>query len=127
MKKSLENKCYPWLQMKNMRSSVINRSNKSLSYFSIRLENLSKAPGNLTVDDLEDFCSLATHYASITPQSFRKVIPKNNKINISFVFSRNFIHVYIMKQIDLYLKRLIPFIKHYAYLFQFKNYFKQIN
>ncbi|CAF4002774.1 unnamed protein product, partial [Rotaria sp. Silwood2] len=33
---------------------------------------LSKAPSNLTNDDLEDFCSLANHYASNTPQSFRK-------------------------------------------------------
>ncbi|CAF3881411.1 unnamed protein product [Rotaria sp. Silwood2] len=33
---------------------------------------LSKAPSNLTVDDLDDFCSLANHYASNTPQSFRK-------------------------------------------------------
>jgi hypothetical protein len=37
------------------------------------LEFLSKAPSNLTTDDLEDFCSLAHHYASNTPQSFRKV------------------------------------------------------
>ena len=36
------------------------------------LDFLSKAPSNLTVDDLEDFCSLANHYASNTPQSFRK-------------------------------------------------------
>jgi hypothetical protein len=43
------------------------------SHFSIRLEFLSKAPSKLTVDDLEDFCSLANHYASTTPQSFRKV------------------------------------------------------
>ncbi|CAF4926554.1 unnamed protein product [Rotaria sp. Silwood1] len=33
---------------------------------------LSKAPSNLTIGDLEDFCSLANHYASNTPQSFRK-------------------------------------------------------
>ncbi|CAF3202990.1 unnamed protein product [Rotaria socialis] len=33
---------------------------------------ISKAPANLTTDDLEDFCSLANHYASNTPQSFRK-------------------------------------------------------
>ncbi|CAF4231250.1 unnamed protein product, partial [Adineta steineri] len=30
------------------------------------------APTNLTIDDLDDFCSLAIHYASNTPQSFRK-------------------------------------------------------
>ncbi|UJR13830.1 hypothetical protein I4U23_000841 [Adineta vaga] len=36
------------------------------------IEFLSKAPANLSVDDLEDFCSLANHYASNTPQSFRK-------------------------------------------------------
>ncbi|CAF1159072.1 unnamed protein product [Adineta steineri] len=36
------------------------------------IEFLSKAPSNLTNDDLEDFCSLANHYASTTPQSFRK-------------------------------------------------------
>ncbi|CAM4866542.1 unnamed protein product [Rotaria socialis] len=33
---------------------------------------LSKAPSNLSMDDLDDFCSLANHYASNTPQSFRK-------------------------------------------------------
>lgn len=40
---------------------------------SLSLDFLSKAPANLTLDDLEDFCSLAIHYASNTPQSFRKV------------------------------------------------------
>jgi hypothetical protein len=37
------------------------------------LDFLSKAPAKLSNDDLEDFCSLANHYASNTPQSFRKV------------------------------------------------------
>jgi len=41
---------------------------------SLCLEFLSKAPSNLTTDDLEDFCALAHHYASNTPQSFRKVL-----------------------------------------------------
>ncbi|CAF4042349.1 unnamed protein product [Rotaria magnacalcarata] len=36
------------------------------------IDFISKAPANLTTDDLEDFCSLANHYASNTPQSFRK-------------------------------------------------------
>ncbi|CAF1642591.1 unnamed protein product [Adineta ricciae] len=36
------------------------------------IEFLSKALANLEVADLEDFCSLANHYASNTPQSFRK-------------------------------------------------------
>ncbi|CAF1012052.1 unnamed protein product, partial [Didymodactylos carnosus] len=36
------------------------------------VEFLSKAPSNLSENDLEDFCSLANHYASNTPQSFRK-------------------------------------------------------
>ena len=39
----------------------------------IELDFLIKAPAKLTNDDLEDFCSLANHYASNTPQSFRKV------------------------------------------------------
>ncbi|CAF0721847.1 unnamed protein product [Didymodactylos carnosus] len=33
---------------------------------------LSQAASNLSANDLEDFCSLANHYASNTPQSFRK-------------------------------------------------------
>ncbi|UJR33379.1 hypothetical protein I4U23_020827 [Adineta vaga] len=33
---------------------------------------LSKAPANLTIPDLDDFCSLANLYATNTPQSFRK-------------------------------------------------------
>jgi hypothetical protein len=68
------------------------------SHFSIRLEFLSKAPSNLTIGDLEDFCSLANHYASTTPQSFRKVtmIKKKKLINIKIFFFRNFIHVYLM-------------------------------
>ena len=37
------------------------------------IDFLSKAPANLTVADLDDFCSLANHYATNTPQSFRKV------------------------------------------------------
>jgi len=42
-------------------------------HFLFGLDFLSKAPGNLAMDDLDDFCSLANHYASNTPQSFRKV------------------------------------------------------
>ncbi len=44
-----------------------------------------------------------------------------------FFFSRNFIHVYLMKSIDPFLKKLVLFIKLYVYLCQFKNCYKQIN
>ena len=42
------------------------------SIFSI-LDIISEFPSQLAADDIEDFCSLAQHYSSKTPQSFRKV------------------------------------------------------
>jgi len=52
---------------------LVNIQNEYVIIYPIILEYLSKAPSNLTNADLEDFCSLANHYASNTPQSFRKV------------------------------------------------------
>ena len=52
------------------------------------IEFLSKAPSNLTIADLEDFCSLGIHYASNTPQSFRKL--KNEYIDLLVKFIFNF-------------------------------------
>ena len=49
---------------------------KKNSFLNFIEDFLSKAPSSLTVDDLDDFCSLANHYASNTPQSFRKVSRK---------------------------------------------------
>ncbi len=46
---------------------------KKFFFVFYELDFLSKAPSNLTIEDLDDFCSLANHYASNTPQSFRKV------------------------------------------------------
>lgn len=46
---------------------------------------LSKAPSNLTIADLEDFCSLAIHYASNTPQSFRKVWARMHETVFSII------------------------------------------
>ena len=45
--------------------------------FFFRSDFLSKAPSNLTVNDLDDFYSLANHYATNTPHSFRKVKSKD--------------------------------------------------